>query len=109
MPLIIEVRHYGCWLTPGTPLGSGEPDGSLSHNGPAGRQIYRFGCRGEHSVIERSAAGVDAELEGGALRAISSRHFEQVAKLHAGDDPFECFLRTDRMVEPALFRFRHVR
>lgn len=101
--LIVEFRAKGKWHPVDPPLGPGEA-GSVSHNGPAGRQLYVFQCEGDHSIMRRSSVGIDRE--DGVLREITSAGFEDVAEIIPGV-PYECFLKTDRMREPMRFRFRH--
>jgi hypothetical protein len=104
--LVLLVRARGEWVQAGWPLKPGEPGGSLSHNGPSGREVYLFECRGDHSVLLRSKAGADVEL--GAARVIENLDgFEEVARMDAEHPSFECWLRTDRDSETRRYRFRH--
>jgi hypothetical protein len=96
------------WQTIGR-LAPGERPGSISHNAPDGRQIYRFEARSSAlSVIERSVGGADIEV--GSLRAIDPLYgFEEVARLTAVNPTLEFALRTDNMPHAVPFRFRHAR
>lgn len=85
-------------------LGPGDRPGSMSHNTPQGREIISFSCHGDHSLIERSVGGADAEV--GPLRTISSLGFEEIARLGPGEK-VELWLRTDRMRRPMRVRFLH--
>lgn len=104
--LILELRDpkRKAWQEIGR-LQAGE-NGSVSHNPQAGkREIYRFRCLGEQSVVERSVAGADVEV--GPLRAISTIGFDEVARLNAENPTVEMWLKTDRMPSPQRIRFRH--
>jgi hypothetical protein len=104
--LVLEVRAEGEWREVNR-LGPSAAPGSLSHNGPQGRQVYVFRCLGHQSVLQRSQAGAD--LAHGDLRVLSSSAsgFEDVARLTSEDPTAEFWLRPDNVVEPVRFRFRH--
>jgi hypothetical protein len=109
MSLIVEFRAEGRWHRAGPPLSADDPSGSMSHNGPAGRQVYVFGCDGPYSLVLRSRSGADREHAGGLVRKLTAlKGFEQVAELTPEQPSFECWLKTDRMREPMRFRFRHI-
>lgn len=76
----------------------------MSHNTPEGRQIIKFACHGDHSTVERSIGGVDAEV--GPLRTISTVGFEELRRLEAGEE-WETWLQPDTANRPVLVRFRH--
>lgn len=101
--LLLDVRANGQWKRMGAVL-LGSQSGSLSHNGPAGRQMYLFKCHTDHAVIERSTGGADYEV--GYERAIQSIGLEKVARLDAENPDFECWLKTDHSTEPHRMRFR---
>lgn len=103
-PLVFEMRQLKKWVELGR-LGPEDTNGSLSHNGPAGRQVYMFGCHGDHSVIKRSEAGVDTDV--GPLRITAALGYEEIARLTEESAPYEFWLKTDNMREPILVRFRH--
>jgi hypothetical protein len=106
--LIVELRFGGEWHRAGWPLSADDAPGSMSHNGPAGRQVYVFGCDGPYSLVMRSKAGIDSEHAGGLVRKLAVLEgFEEVARLTPERPSFECWLQTDRMREPMRFRFRH--
>lgn len=106
MTLCVEIRDGASWRTIGR-LAPGEPSGSISHNAPDGRQIYRFtAVSSALSRIERSVGGVDFEV--GALRVIAaSAGFEEVSRLTAENPKLVFWLRTDLMTEVHEARFRH--
>lgn len=106
--LIVEFRAEGQWHRAGPPLSAADQPGSVSHNGPAGRQVYVFECLGDRSVLKRSSLGADREHVGGLVRVVTSLGFEEVARLTPAQPSFECWLQTDRMREPMRFRFRHI-
>lgn len=82
------------------------PPGSISHNPTEGpRELIMFSCQGEHSLITRSVAGVDAEI--GAARVITSVGTETIARLEPGKQ-LELMLRIDNVAMPQRIRFRHV-
>jgi hypothetical protein len=64
-----------------------------------------FSCKGDHSTVQRSAAGIDISV--GDVRTITSARFEEVARLTPDQPTAEFWLRTENMAEPARFRFRH--
>src|SRR5437660_1423172 len=106
--LTVEFRAQGEWHRVGPALAPSALPGSMSHNGPAGRQVYVFGCDGGHSLVLRSRGGMDVEHAAGSIRAIKSLEgFEEVARLTPERPSFECWLKTDRMREPTRVRFRH--
>lgn len=101
--LLFEIRMDGRWRELGR-LETGDAPGSLSHNGPAGRQVYQFQCHGDYSVLERSLGGADTEV--GPMRVVLSDGFERVAILRHGETE-EFWLKTDRMNAPHRVRFTH--
>jgi hypothetical protein len=105
--LLVEFRHQGEWRQVGPALTPGMRAGSLSHNGPAGRQMYVFGCDGPYSLLLRSTAGLDT-AQPTLIRVVSALEgFEEIARLTPEQPAFECWLKIDRMREPTRFRFRH--
>lgn len=106
--LTVEFRARGEWHpVVGPALTPGAPPGSMSHNGPAGRQVYLFGCDGDYSLVLRSRGGVDVEHAGLVRELTALEGFEEVARLTPERPSFECWLKTDRMREPTRVRFRH--
>lgn len=104
--LIVRVRAGDDWKTIGR-LRPGDPPATMSHNAPTGREIIQFSCREDHALIERSRGGIDSELHGGAVRAVTSIGYDLLARLEAGQQ-YEMRIRTDRMTAPALVRFCQV-
>lgn len=106
MPLQLQMHFpsQGGWTTVGV-QDLHALDGTMSHNGPAGREIYRFRCCGSHSEIERSVGGADLEVS--VLRRVDSLGYETVARLTPEAPDLEFWLKTDRMPQPARFRFHH--
>jgi hypothetical protein len=102
MTLLLEIAERHGWRRVGE-LHPGDPPGSLSHNTEHGREIVKFTCHDDHSVIERSLGGADTES--GPARIIATTGFETIACLQPGQR-LDLWLRTDRMTRPARFRFR---
>lgn len=112
MPLIVEIRRGGEWrpLGPAPEIPDGQLDGgaTISHNAPAGRQIYWFACHGQHSTIKRSVLGVDQELgPHGMIRMLTTLDLETVVQLDETNPSCEFWIHTDQMREPHRIRFRH--
>jgi hypothetical protein len=102
--LVLEVRVAEEWRE-FSRLGPSALPGSLSHNGPEGRQVYMFRCLGDYSILQRSEAGVDVGR--GDLRGVSSLGLEDVARLTMEEPTVDFWLRPDNASEPVRFRFRH--
>ena len=95
MPLLVEVADaHGAWSAVHL-IPAGDPDGSISNNQPAGRDIILFRCERDRSVIYRSAAGFDMEVAGG--RIVTMLGTEVLAVLGPGDS-FELPVISDRGV-----------
>jgi hypothetical protein len=78
----------------------------MSHNAPDGRQVYRFRCLGDHSIIDRSVGGGDFEV--GAVRAINPlAGWEEIATLNAENPTYDCWLKTDVSPQPRHIRWHH--
>jgi len=100
--LLTEIEADGGWFPIGR-LDPGDPQGSVSDNSGAQRQVICFRLDGDSAVIERSSAGVD--IEEGPARRILSRGFECLARLSPGED-YERRIQTDRMAAPVPMRWR---
>ena len=103
MTLLLEMWDGASWVRAAR-MHAGEQPGSLSNNAAGRREILHFTCTAQESVISRSIAGTDQELD--AARVIDTVGLEPIATLHQGDT-FEVVICTDRMNSPQLFRFRH--
>jgi hypothetical protein len=102
--LIVEARVDGEWRAV-TRLGPSSPPASVSHNGPAGRQVYVYRCCGDHSVLLRSKAGAD--VTDGELRVLPSAGLEDVARLTPEAPTTDFWLRFDGADDSLHVRFRH--
>jgi hypothetical protein len=71
----------------------------------AGAAGLHFRCLGDHSILQRSKAGVD--FARGELRVFSHSGFEDVARLTTEEPAMDFWLRPDNVAEPVRFRFRH--
>jgi hypothetical protein len=64
-------------------LSEGDREGSISDNGPGGREVILFACLGGCSRVRRSVVGGD-ELRG-AARVVKTLGFEDLAVLRDGE------------------------
>jgi len=103
--LVLEVRGDGEWLE-FSRLSPSTRAGSLSHNGPEGRQVYVFRCLGHQSVLQRSKAGTDL-MQGDIRALLPFAGYEEVARLTPEDPVADFWLCPDNVTEPVRFRFRH--
>ena len=88
-------------------ISPGASPGSFSNNTGEGREVYVFECLQDNSasVIYRSKAGVDVEMDPG--RAIVTTGLDVVKTLRVGDKPYEIQLKTDRSSGTKRILFTH--
>jgi hypothetical protein len=95
LQLYAKAAGQTVWVVVKPALHPGDPAGSISTNGPAGRDLLVFGMdadgRGAH--VSRSVAGVDADL--GDQRGIVTEGLEELMALEAEGELYERTVVTD--------------
>ncbi|MDP3916817.1 MAG: hypothetical protein Q8Q42_00850 [Nanoarchaeota archaeon] len=108
MSLTLEIyANKKGWIEAGN-LNPGDRPGSISNNNLDGsRDVYLFECEvgNNKSVIYRSSAGIDTEIEN--LRVTNIQDLEIVKELSKDNPTLEMKVKTDRSQIYRTIRFTH--